>query len=687
VGEGHWHRLFFDYRQTDIVYCFDEETGKLLWKRSYPQPKDPKLYEGGPNATPTVDGNRVYTFSRTGKLFCRDTRNGKVVWDKDLKKEFGIKPPDWGISGSPLILDDMVILNAGTWGIAFNKTNGSLLWQNGKGPGGYSTPVPFTANGRTCVALFSEKAVASLVAATGEKLWDHSWRTKYEINAADPIISGNTMFISSGYGKGCALLKPEARTVTELYRNTNMRNQINSSVLWKGHIYGFDGQVNGGAELTCIEYETSKRKWSRRGLGTGSLMLADGKLIILGEKGKLVIARASPERFIQLAAAQILKGKCWTVPVLANGRIYARNAVGRLVCVDVRGKAPTVPTTRAVPVTNDWPQFRGPNRDGKSLETGLLKKWPEGGPELLWSVEGLGIGFSSATVVDGYVYTTGLVGKEGILFAYDLDGNPKWQRSYGPEWDGSHEGARTTPTVDGDRLYVYSGYGNLVCFDAKTGRKRWEVDTLKRFKGKNIQWGISESVLIFDDKVICTPGGKDATVVALDKMTGKKTIWTTKGLSETSAYCCPTVIERGGRRLLLTMVQKSVVIIDPENGNVISRMPHVGEHFISAVTPIYKDGLIYATTGYGVGGEVYELSPDSTSYTKKWIDKNLDCHHGGLVFLDGDIHGSNHKGQRGNKGSWICLDMATGNVKYQAKLVGKGCVIWAEDLLADACRL
>jgi outer membrane protein assembly factor BamB len=270
--------------------------------------------------------------------------------------------------------------------------------------------------------------------------------------------------------------------------------------------------------------------------------------------------------------------------------------------------------------------------------------------------------------------------KKGILFAYDLDGNPKWQKFYGPEWGGSHEGVRTTPTVDGDRVYVYSGYGNLVCFNAKTGDKKWEVDTLKRFNGKNIKWGIAESVLIFDEKVICTPGGENATVVALDKMTGK-TIWTTKGLSETSAYCCPVVIERGGKRLLLTMVQKSVVIIDPENGKVICRMPHIGKHFISAVSPVYKDGLIYATTGYGVGGEMYELSPDTTSYTQRWTDKNLDCHHGGLVFLGGDIHGSNHKGQGGNKGNWFCLDMATGKVKYQAKLVGKGCVIWAEGML------
>jgi outer membrane protein assembly factor BamB len=419
-----------------------------------------------------------------------------------------------------------------------------------------------------------------------------------------------------------------------------MKNHLNCSVLWQGYLYGFDEK-----QLRCLNFETGKVMWTKKGFGKGSLMLADGKLIILSEKGRLLIARASPKKFIGLSSAQILKGKCWTVPVLANGRIYARNAKGDLVCVDVKGEIAAVPA-----ISTNWPQFRGPNRNGKSTETGLLKKWPEGGPELLWSVEGLGTGFSSVAVVDGHVYTAGMVGKDkkGILFAYDLDGNPKWQKFYGSEWSGSHEGVRTTPTVDGDRVYVYSGYGNLVCFNAKTGDKKWEVDTLKRFNGKNIKWGIAESVLIFDEKVICTPGGEDATVVALDKMTGK-TIWTTKGLSETSAYCCPVVIERGGKRLLLTMVQKSVVIIDPENGKVICRMPHIGKHFISAVSPVYKDGLIYATTGYGVGGEMYELSPDTTSYTQRWTDKNLDCHHGGLVFLDGDIHGSNHKGQGGGQ--------------------------------------
>jgi len=145
------------------------------------------------------------------------------------------------------------------------------------------------------------------------------------------------VFISSGYDKGCVLLKINDGKLTELWKNKNMRNQVNSSVLWGGYLYGFDGQVGGGGKLTCLDFATGQVKWSQDGLGTGSLMLADGKLIILGEKGRLVIAAASPEDYKEFSSAQILSGKCWTVPVLANGRIYARNAEGKLVCVDVKG--------------------------------------------------------------------------------------------------------------------------------------------------------------------------------------------------------------------------------------------------------------------------------------------------------------------------------------------------------------
>ena len=180
---------------------------------------------------------------------------------------------------------------------------------------------------------------------------------------------------------------------------------------------------------------------------------------------------------------------------------------------------------------DDWPQFRGVNRDGKSAETGLMKKWPEEGPKLLWSVGGLGIGYSSVAVAEGSVYTTGMIEGEGFLFAYDLAGNLKFKESYGPEWRGSYKGTRTTPTVDGERVYVFSGTGVMACFQAATGRKIWQVNTLEKFEGKNIRWGMSGSPLIHGDKVYCTPGGRKGTIVALDKMTGR-TIWATTGPDE-----------------------------------------------------------------------------------------------------------------------------------------------------------
>jgi outer membrane protein assembly factor BamB len=321
---------------NDILYCFDAGTGNEIWKKSYPCPLFKKQHEGGPAATPTVHGDFVYTFSKNGDAICFKVDTGQIVWHRKLAKELGVKHPTWYFSSSPLVMDNLVILNAGTAGIALDKSNGNLVWQNGSGPCGYASAVPFTVGGQKCVAIFASTELFGVVAATGKVIWRLKWKTSWEINAADPIVLGDTMFISSGYNKGCALLKIEKDKVTEIWRNRNMRNHCNSCVLWKGHIYGFDGQFGGGGKLTCIDYNTGQRKWAQGGLGTGSLMVAEGKLVVLGERGKLVIARASPEKYEQLASAQVLTGKCWTVPVLANGRIYARNAAGDLVCIDVR---------------------------------------------------------------------------------------------------------------------------------------------------------------------------------------------------------------------------------------------------------------------------------------------------------------------------------------------------------------
>ncbi|MHC4632494.1 MAG: outer membrane protein assembly factor BamB family protein, partial [Planctomycetota bacterium] len=330
----------------------------------------------------------------------------------------------------------------------------------------------------------------------------------------------------------------------------------------------------------------------------------------------------------------------------------------------------------------DWPQWRGPNRDGKSLETGLLKRWPNGGPKLLWSIEGLGTGFSTVSVADSLLYTTGMVGREGILFAYDLQGNLKWKKSYGAEWRGSSPGVRTTPTVDQDRVYVMSGNGRVVCFDAKTGEEKWAVDTLKRFDGKNIRWGISESVLIDRNNLICTPGGQDATIVALDKMTGE-TVWISKGLSEKSCYSSLILIERGGNRLVATMTEDSVVGVNADTGKVLwlDKFEEYQEEpkDINPVTPVYCDGCVYTTSGYDNGGAMLELSPDGTKVSRKWVDTILDCHHGGVVIVNGYIYGANWKSNR--DGNWVCLDWDSGKVMYEKEWICKGSITYADGML------
>ncbi|MFH1614195.1 MAG: PQQ-binding-like beta-propeller repeat protein [Planctomycetota bacterium] len=321
----------------------------------------------------------------------------------------------------------------------------------------------------------------------------------------------------------------------------------------------------------------------------------------------------------------------------------------------------------------DWTGFRGPDRDGKSAEKNLLEKWPRGGPRMLWAVQGLRKGYSSVAVANGMIYTTGLAGSEGILSACDLNGRLKWQVAYGPEWTGPHSGARSTPTVDEDRIYLISGMGQIHCFDAR-GAGKWFVDTFKTFGGRNLQWGIAESPLIVDEKIIVTPGGPEAAVVALDKLTGR-TIWVTEGLDEKSAYCSPVLVEIGGQKRIVTMLEKSIVIINLENGELLCRIPHEVQYDISAVSPLFSRAGLYVTNGYGQGGVMYEILTQGKTYTQKWIDKTLDCHHGGVVLVDDNIYGMS------SSGKLISLAAESGKVNYEDPGVGKGSIIYADGML------
>jgi outer membrane protein assembly factor BamB len=323
----------------------------------------------------------------------------------------------------------------------------------------------------------------------------------------------------------------------------------------------------------------------------------------------------------------------------------------------------------------DWPQFRGPERDGKSPETGLLTQWPAEGLSALWVAKGLGEGYASAVIAGGMIITTGMLGehKLGHLQAFDLEGKRLWSTPYGPEWEKTYPGSRYSPTIDGSRAYLISGHGLVCCFDTTSGTLLWKRDVANDFGGAAPAMGFAESLLVDGERLIVTPGGPDASVVALNKANGE-TIWTSKGLSDQSAYCSPILIERGGTRLIVTLVTTTLVGLDPETGAVVWRTPFDEHEELQnhAVAPVYADGLIYATSGHRKGGVMYALSADGKSIAQKWADETLNNHHGGVIFHDGHLYGSTMNGR------WVCLSTADGTVKWEERGVGKGSVTFAE---------
>ena len=339
-------RLFTLGNRTgkDTVYCFDAESGGLHWKHTYDCVLDPRFYEGGTLSTPTVDGERVYTLSKRGDIFCFEAATGKILWQKNLIRDLGLAVPAndqdnwWGFAGSPLVRGDLLLLNVASDGTALNKTDGKIVWSNGKGFAGYSTPVPFRQDGRDLIVLAGADSVVAVGERDGKVLWRYPWKTAYNVNAPDPIVSGDKLFISS-YRHGCALLQMKGDNVEKVYENRNINNHLNACVLLDGFLYGIDGDAGYAGGLTCLDFSNGALKWTEKSVGTGALMAADHKLIVQGAKGELLVVEPTPSAFKPLGRAQVLGGKCWTTPVLSNGRIYCRNSQGDLVCLDVRSRA------------------------------------------------------------------------------------------------------------------------------------------------------------------------------------------------------------------------------------------------------------------------------------------------------------------------------------------------------------
>lgn len=322
--------------EKDTVFCFDAATGKTLWTHVYPSELGDKYFEGGTTGSPTLDGDRVFWLSRWGDLFCLNAADGKVVWKKALQTDIQARIPDWGLTGAPLVLGDRLILNVGDAGLALDKKTGSILWQSAAKNAGYSTPLPFKHNDDQFVAMGSEKSYVAVNVKDGKELWRIKWLTQYGVNASDPILQGNQVFLSSGYGKGAGLFEVGGAEPKELWKSKALRTQLNGAVLYQGHLYGVDGDTTEKASLKCVEFATGEVKWSEANFGSGGAIIADGKLIALSGGGELMVAPVSPQGFKTTSRAQVLGGKCWTAPVLANGLIYTRNSRGDVAVVSVR---------------------------------------------------------------------------------------------------------------------------------------------------------------------------------------------------------------------------------------------------------------------------------------------------------------------------------------------------------------
>ena len=344
-----------------------------------------------------------------------------------------------------------------------------------------------------------------------------------------------------------------------------------------------------------------------------------------------------------------------------------------------------------------WPQFHGPNRDNMSAETGLLKRWPEGGPPLLWTAKGLGHGFSTVSIADGRIYTAGNIEGKTVVTAMDMKGKILWRAENGRAWQkpDPHPGTRGTPTVDGDRVYHESPHGQVVCLKADTGEQIWTRNILEDFHAKNIQWGLAESLLVDGPRLIVCPCGPETAIVALDKMTGE-TLWKSKpskplkphkpsrsgqpGLTyDLAGYASPILVERGGLRVILTFTAKAIIGVNADTGDLLFRVPHESHADENVLTPLYRDGHVFISTIKG-GSVKWELAVEGEKASLKeiWRSNELHSHHDAVVLVGGHLYGNS---RMVNQKLWVCLDWKTGAKTYVEPGVGRGSVTYSDGML------
>jgi outer membrane protein assembly factor BamB len=341
------------------------------------------------------------------------------------------------------------------------------------------------------------------------------------------------------------------------------------------------------------------------------------------------------------------------------------------------------------PESFDWPQWQGPDRNAVSKERGLLKEWPEAGPPLAWKIKGLGGGYSAPSIAAGRIFGMSNRGNDEVVWALsEKDGKELWVKRIGlavqQRAPQGKEGPGCTPTVDGERLYVLGLGGDLACLQVRDGKIIWQHSLTHDFSGSTPRWSYRESPLVDGDKVICTPGGQDATLVALDKLTGK-TIWKSKVPGNPgAAYASAIAIDLDGQREYVQLTQSTLIGVAASDGKFLWRYDRVANHMgINCSTAIYHGGTVFAASAYNTGGGLVKLSKDGSAGVKAdevYFTKKMQNHHGGMILLDGCLYGANG----GNEGGFlVCLDFQTGKVLWDQRDSGRSGAPKGSIALAD----
>ncbi|MBC8876697.1 MAG: PQQ-like beta-propeller repeat protein [Planctomycetes bacterium] len=325
----------------------------------------------------------------------------------------------------------------------------------------------------------------------------------------------------------------------------------------------------------------------------------------------------------------------------------------------------------------EWPDFHSPGRTNISPEKGLLKKWPEEGPRLLWKYSSCGEGYSGVAIAEGKIFTAGDFDDREMILALNMDGEPLWKAPNGQAWRGSSPGSRTTPTYSEGTLYQMNPHGRLAAYEAKTGKPVWAIDLKAEFDASFGWWALSENLVVDGNKVLCMPGGPKGRVVALDKHTGK-TVWANTEIEHSAAYCSPMVTTYRDVRQLITMTQKSVVALDVETGELVWSAPFVPRSPQNSLTPVFHGGYVYVACGHSSGGTLLKIDPDTKSAPTVWYREDLDDCHSGALLIDGRLYGCSC---RAGGRQFYCVDFMTGKTIKADKTLGKVGITAADGML------